>query len=108
MRWYNPKTRIAETVGAPQTDEDAEHVLGGHINSWAFLAEYDRRREDGMPIEQAMIFVADLATADATHSSRPAGTGKPLKASRLEDYVPRRPRIRALQQVLFPYHEARA
>lgn len=57
MRWYNPKTRVSETVVAPQTDEDAEHMLGGHVNSWAFLAEYGRLRADGMPVDRAMIFV---------------------------------------------------
>ncbi len=29
----------------------------GHVNSCAFLTEYDRLRDEGMPIEQAMIFV---------------------------------------------------
>lgn len=57
MRWYNPKKRVAETVGAPRTDEDAEHMLGGAVDSWAFVAEYGRLRGDGMPVEQAMIFV---------------------------------------------------
>ena len=57
MHWYNPKTRIAETVPAPYTDEEAEHMLGGVIDSWTFVAEYRRLRDDGMGIEQAMIFV---------------------------------------------------
>ena len=57
MHWYNPKTRVAETVRAPYTDEEAEHMLGGDMDSWAFVAEYRRLRDDGMGIEQAMIFV---------------------------------------------------
>ena len=27
MYWYNPKRRVAETVVAPYTDEEAEHML---------------------------------------------------------------------------------
>ena len=57
MRWYNPKRRVAETVVAPYTDEEAEHMLWGAIDSWAFLREYERLRVEGMGIEQAMIFV---------------------------------------------------
>ncbi len=57
MHWYNPKTRVAETVPGPYTDEEAEYMLGGTIDSWAFVAEYGRLRGDGMGIEQAMIFV---------------------------------------------------
>ena len=57
MHWYNPKTRVAETVGAPYSDEEANYMLGGAIDSWAFMAEYGRLRDEGMGIEQAMIFV---------------------------------------------------
>jgi hypothetical protein len=57
VHWYNPKTRVAETVPRPYTDEEAEYMLGGTIDSWAFVAEYGRLRGDGMGIEQAMIFV---------------------------------------------------
>ena len=57
MYWYNPKTRVSESVDAPRTDQEAERMLGDHVNSWGFLTEYDRLRADGMPIEQAMIFV---------------------------------------------------
>ena len=57
MHWYNPKTRVAETVGAPYNDEEANYMLGGATDSWAFVAEYERLREEGMGIEQAMIFV---------------------------------------------------
>ena len=57
MHWYNPKTRVAETVGAPYNDEEANYMLGGAADSWALVAEYERLREEGMGIEQAMIFV---------------------------------------------------
>lgn len=57
MRWYNPKTRAPETVAPPRDDEDAERMLGGTVESWAFLAEYAMLRGDGMAAEQAMIFV---------------------------------------------------
>ena len=57
MHWYNPKKKVAETVSAPCTDEDANYMLSGATDSWAFVAEYGRLRSDGMGIEQAMIFV---------------------------------------------------
>jgi hypothetical protein len=57
MHWYNPKKRVAESVLAPYTDEEAEHMLRGATDSWAFLREYERLRDDGMGIEQAMIFL---------------------------------------------------
>ena len=57
MHWYNPATRISETVTAPYTDEEATYTLSGATDSWAFVAEYGRLRDDGMGIEQAMIFV---------------------------------------------------
>jgi hypothetical protein len=57
MYWYNPKTRVSKSVAAPHMDEDAEGMLRGHVNSYAFLTEYDKLRADGMPVEQALIFV---------------------------------------------------
>jgi hypothetical protein len=60
MRWYNPKRRDAETVVAPYTDEEAEYMLRGATDSWAFLREYERLRDEGIGIEQAMIFVGHL------------------------------------------------
>jgi hypothetical protein len=57
MHWYNPKRRVAESVVAPSTDEEAEHMLWGATDSWAFLREYERLRDEGMGIEQAMIFL---------------------------------------------------
>jgi len=49
MYWYNPKTRVSESVPAPRTDEEAEEMLMGHINSWAFLTEYDKLRPTACP-----------------------------------------------------------
>ena len=57
LRWYNPKTRSSETVTAPRTDEEAERMLRGHRDSGAFLRWFEELRADGMPVEQAMIFV---------------------------------------------------
>ena len=56
MHWYNPKTRTPENRPAPVTDADAAALLDGHMNSDAFLAEYDRLRASGMGIGQALIF----------------------------------------------------
>jgi hypothetical protein len=60
MHWYNPNRRVAETVVAPYTDEEALHMLWGATDSWAFLREYERLRDEGMGIEQAMIFLGQL------------------------------------------------
>ena len=57
VHWYNPNRRVAEIVLAAHTDEEATHMLSGTTDSWAFVAEYERLREEGMGIEQAMIFV---------------------------------------------------
>jgi hypothetical protein len=57
MHWYNPNRRVADSVLAPYTDEEAEYMLWGATDSWAFLSEYERLRDEGMGIEQAMIFV---------------------------------------------------
>jgi hypothetical protein len=57
MHWYNPKRRVAESVVAPYTDEEATYVLSGATDSWAFVAEYERLRDEGLGIEETMIFV---------------------------------------------------
>ena len=58
VHWYNPKTREVEDVLAPATDQEALQMLRGDRNSGAYIAEYERlRREEGMAIEQAVIFV---------------------------------------------------
>jgi hypothetical protein len=54
LRWYSPKIRVAETVGVPHDDEEANYMLSGGTDSWAFVAEYQRLWGDGMGIEQAM------------------------------------------------------
>jgi hypothetical protein len=60
MRWYNPNRRVAESVLAPYTDEEAEDMLRGATDSWAFLSEYERLRREGMGVEQALVFVGHL------------------------------------------------
>jgi hypothetical protein len=60
MQWYNPTTRVAEIVLAPYTDEEAEDMLRGAADSWAFLMEYERLRGEGMGVEQALVFVGHL------------------------------------------------
>jgi hypothetical protein len=57
MYWYNPKTRSIEDVSAPSTDEEALGMLSGDQNSWALVEHYVVLREEGMGVEQAMIFV---------------------------------------------------
>ena len=56
MYWYNPKTRRTETIRAPETDEEALALLEDDLNTMAFVAEYEKLREKGMAIEQALIF----------------------------------------------------
>ena len=57
MYWYNPKTRSTETRPPPHTDEEAIDLLGGNLNTNAFVTEYERLRDLGMSVEQALIFV---------------------------------------------------
>ncbi len=57
MHWYNPKIMGVEDVPAPSTDEEALEMLRGDINSGAYITEYERLREEGMGVEQALIFV---------------------------------------------------
>ena len=49
------------SVAGPRTDEEAGRMLSGHRNSGAFLARFDELRAEGMPPEQAMIFVGHYA-----------------------------------------------
>ncbi len=56
MYWYNPKTRSTETRPAPHTDEEARDLLDGHLNTGSFVNEYERLRDSGMNVEQALIF----------------------------------------------------
>ena len=56
MYWYNPKTRSTETRPAPHTDEEARDLLDGHLNTESFVNEYERLRDSGMSVKQALIF----------------------------------------------------
>jgi hypothetical protein len=56
MYWYNPKMRCSETIPVPATDEEALALLEGDLNTMAFAAEYERLRETGMGVEQALSF----------------------------------------------------
>ena len=57
MHWYNPRTGETESVPAPPTDEAALEMLLGHEDSGEFLENYVVLREEGMGIEQALMFV---------------------------------------------------
>jgi hypothetical protein len=57
LRWYNPKTKSAENVPGPRTDEEALEMLLGDPNSEAFVEEYERLGGEGMGVEQSLIFV---------------------------------------------------
>ena len=57
MHWYNPKIMRVEDVPAPSTDEEALEMLRGDISSGAYITEYERLREEGMGVEQALVFV---------------------------------------------------
>jgi hypothetical protein len=56
MYWYHPKTRNTESRPAPLTDAEARDLLGGNRNTGAFVAEYERLRDSGMGVEQALVF----------------------------------------------------
>jgi hypothetical protein len=57
MHWYNPKARGVEDVTAPKSDDEALQLLSGDPNSWKFVEQYVMLREEGMGVEQAVIFV---------------------------------------------------
>ena len=57
MHWYNPKDGKVEDVGAPSTDEEALGMLSGHPDSGGFVERYVVLREEGMGVEQALVFV---------------------------------------------------
>ena len=56
MYWYNPMTRSTESRPAPLTDAEARDLLGGNLNTDAFVTEYERLRDSGMGVEQALVF----------------------------------------------------
>ncbi len=57
MYWYNPITRTSERVQAPSTDEEALEMLSGHPDSGRFVEHYVVLREEGMGVEEALVFV---------------------------------------------------
>jgi hypothetical protein len=57
MYWYNPTTQISERVVAPPTDEEAVDMLTGDLDSAEFVKEYNKLRDSGTPIEQALVLV---------------------------------------------------
>ncbi len=57
MYWYNPTTHISERVLAPSTDEEAVDMLTGDLDSAEFVKEYNKLRDAGTPIEQALVVV---------------------------------------------------
>jgi hypothetical protein len=57
MHWYNPKVGKVENVRAPSSDEQALEMLSGHPDSDGFVERYVVLREEGMSVEQALVFV---------------------------------------------------
>ena len=57
MYWYNPKEGRVEDVGAPSTDEEALGMLSGHPDSGRLVERYVVLREEGLGVEQALVFV---------------------------------------------------
>ncbi len=57
MYWYNPTTQTSERVVAPSTDEEAVDILTGDLDSAEFVKEYNKLRDSGTPIEQALVLV---------------------------------------------------
>ncbi len=58
MYWYNPTPQTSERVAAPSTDEEAlDMLLSGDPDSAQFVKEYNKLRDSGTPIEQALVLV---------------------------------------------------
>ena len=57
MRWYNPKVGKVEELRAPSTDEGALEMLSGHPDSGRIVESYVVLREEGLGVEQALVFV---------------------------------------------------
>ena len=57
MHWYNPKTGEVEWVKAPSSDEEALGMLSGYPDSGRFVERYVVLREEGLRVEQALVFV---------------------------------------------------
>ena len=58
MHWYNPGAGKVEEVGAPSTDEEALEMLSGHPDSGRLVERYVVLREEGLGVEQALVFVS--------------------------------------------------
>ena len=57
MHWHDPKEGKVEDVRAPSTDEEALGMLSGHPDSGRFVERYVVLREEGLGVEQALVFV---------------------------------------------------
>jgi hypothetical protein len=57
MHWYDPKAEKVEEVSAPSTDEEALRMLSDHPDSGRFVERYVVLREEGLGVEQALVFV---------------------------------------------------
>ncbi len=57
MHWYNPKKGKVEHVRAPSTDEEALEMLSGYPDSDRLVERYVVLREEGLGVEQALVFV---------------------------------------------------
>jgi hypothetical protein len=57
MHWYNPKEGKVEDVKGPSTDEEALEMLSGHPDSEGFVERYVVLREEGLGVQQALVFV---------------------------------------------------
>jgi hypothetical protein len=68
MHWYNPKEGRVEDLRGPSTDEEALEMLSGHPDSGRFVERYVVLREEGMGVEQALVFVGhSLRMFDLRH-----------------------------------------
>ena len=57
MHWYNPKEGKVEDARGPSTDEEALGMLSGHPDSGRFVERCVVLREEGLGVEQALVFV---------------------------------------------------
>ena len=57
MRWYNPEAGKMANVRAPSTDEEALEMLSGYPDSGRLVERYVVLREEGLGVEQALVFV---------------------------------------------------
>src|ERR671916_2674554 len=57
MHLYDLKVGKAEDVGCPSTDEGALEMLSGHPDSGRLVERYVVLREEGLGVEQALVFV---------------------------------------------------